>query len=151
MMKRGLLAPVTVGVVLCALVALAACDNPTRFRGLQPSFEASPDTVTPGDTVEVVLVLRNGTPYQHTLHSGSTCLFSLRTLRGDESVWFGGQDYACAFTLTDFTIPPRDSLFFVRKLIAAPVAGTYVIQAIMQVDLPDLETEVTVAASLGGN
>jgi hypothetical protein len=68
-MKHGVLAPVTAAVTLCALVALAACDNPTGFRGLQPSFEASPDTVVSGDPVELVFTLRNGTPYTMTITS----------------------------------------------------------------------------------
>jgi hypothetical protein len=67
-----------------------------------------------------------------------------------------GTDYFCTAAITDFEIPPWDSLHVVHKLVAAPAggpagagvpAGTCRIRALMNIAMEDLETEVTVLES----
>jgi hypothetical protein len=70
-------------------------------------------------------------------------------------VFLKGTEYACGFAFVDFVIPPRDSLRQVFHLAAAEEwsspsdvlpPGTYRIRTLMNADLPNLETEVTVTA-----
>jgi hypothetical protein len=140
--------------VLSLLAATAACDD---LLGPEPnpSFRASPDTVVAGDTVRVTFTFRNGMPYPVTIRSSSTCLFVLIALLRDEPAPWRGTNYACGAAITDFVIPPRDSIHEVHTLVAAreafdpgpPLpAGTYRIVARMHTAMPDLETEVTLLA-----
>ena len=156
-MKHGILAAVTLGVALCVLLAVAACEDPTTPAGLQPFFDASPDTVAPGDTVEVSFTVRNPAAYPRTISSSVGCLFMLHTYKGDQEIPWKGTDYFCTGAIAYRTIPKGDSLHYVFELVAAEVGsttsaalpeGTYRIRTEMNTSqLPDLETEVTVIAS----
>jgi hypothetical protein len=154
-MKHAVLTPLTRGVALCALLGMVACDEPTALADLQPFFDASPDTVAPGDTVEVTFTLRNPTPYPRTIVSSVGCLFFLHTYVEDREIPWKGTDYGCIPEGGYRTIPKGDSLHYVLELIAATVGsnattlpeGTYRIRTEMNTtQLPDLETEVTVVA-----
>jgi hypothetical protein len=77
----------------------------------------------------------------------------LQTFRGDEPVPWRGTDYGCAAAVTGFVVPPDDSLHIVHQLVAAQVGApatarlppaTYRIRALMNPEMPDLETEVTI-------
>jgi hypothetical protein len=148
------------GVALCALGLWAmtvACHDPYGVGGLRPAFVATPDTLFPGETVEVVFTLRNATRYPQTVTSSMGCLFFLETLRGDENVPWVGTDYGCAAMVTDFVIPARDSLHTVHSITAVDArtaawvpAGTYRIRTRMSADLPELEAMVTVVDPAGG-
>jgi hypothetical protein len=140
-MTRQLLA----NALVALLVGAAACDD-LLGPGPNPSFRASPDTVAVGDTVRVTFTFRNDMPYPVTIRSNTTCLYYLTARLGDEPVDWRGTGYACGFSLTDFVIPPRDSLHAVHTLVTAPPAGTYRIAASMNTAMPDLETEVTLLA-----
>ena len=153
-MRYGVLERVTVGVALCALAGLSACEDPTALAALQPFFDASPDTVAPGDTVEVSFTVRNPTPYPRTISSSVGCLFMLHTYKGDQEVPWRGTDYFCTGAIAYRTIPKGDSLHYVFELVATEAGsgtsttlpeGTYRIRTEMNTpQLPNLETEVTV-------
>lgn len=159
-MKGSVYPGLKVGLAVCALGTFMACIDLTGLRGLQFTFEASPDTVAPGDSVDLVFTLRNHTRYAMTIRSSYGCLFFLESLRGDEPVYWQGMDYGCAAAFTNYTILPGDSLHWVQELVAAEAGGTgspplpaatYRIRTRMNADLPDLETEVTVMPSTQDN
>jgi hypothetical protein len=147
------------GLGICAMAL--ACNDPLGFGGLRPTFVASPDTVVAGDTIEVSLTLHNATRYPRTIRSSYGCLFFLETIRGEEPVPWEGTNYACALAITDFTIPPGDSLLGAHRLVAAEIGtvgngseevlppGAYRIRTRMNADLPDLEAVVTVIDAVG--
>lgn len=146
-------------LALCTIVV--ACHDPYGFGGLRPTFVASPDTVFPGDTVDVVFTLRNTTRYQQRIRSSMGCLFFLETLRGNERVPWAGTNYACAAAVTDFTIAGGDSLHHVLQIVALDARtegtrseelvppGAYRVRTRMNADLPELEALVTVVAPGG--
>lgn len=144
-----------VAVLISLATAASACHDPLGVGGVRVSFDASRDTVLPGDTVEVVFTLRNRTISSLTIRSSAGCLYFLEVRMSGESVPWKGSDYLCTAAITRFTIAPGDSLRYVHQLVAVeagttaetPVApGSYVIRARMNSDLTDRETEVIVTA-----
>ena len=150
-MRRQTLLSTVVSIATCS--TSLACTDPLGADDPRLTFDASPDTVLAGDTVDLVFTLRNRTRYPVTVRSSAGCLFFLETLKDGEPVPWKGTDYACTAAITDFEIPAWDSLHFVHRLVAAPAggpagggvpAGTYRIRALMNIAMADLETEVAV-------
>ena len=146
-------------VAVAAVCIAFACGDPAGPNDLVPTLRIQPDTVVPGDTFHVTVTIQNPTRDTVALSSGSSCLFVLSVWRDGQNQHFDGTNWGCLAVGRQFLIAPGDLLVQDHDLVALsedpqapfayvvpPPAGDYMVRARMEVQLPDMEALLVVAA-----
>jgi hypothetical protein len=137
--------------LLAGVASVVACRQATGTADdLRIGFTVQGITVRPGDPMLARLVITNPTSDTIAVSSGDSCVATLDALRDGERVDLQGTAFGCLTVISNFRIPPGDSIVREFDLVAMlrenqspwryvvpPQPGTYRLRADMHVHLPD--------------
>ncbi len=113
------------------LVFLTAClfgdpvgPSEVDALGLHLSLTIQPDSVRPGDSFSARVSIENPTSNGVTLTSSAGCIAFVGVYTGnDRHEEFEGTNLACTAAITDFVVPPQDSIITVWPIRAGNTVG----------------------------
>ncbi len=140
------------------LIILTAClfadpvgPSEADALGLHLSLTIQPDSVRPGDSFSARVSIENPTSNGVTLTSSAGCIAFVGVYTGnDRHEEFEGTNLACTAAITDFVVPPQDSIITVWPVRAGDAdgpaqSGTYEFRVDFNVaELPLLERRFVV-------